>query len=856
MKQWIAAVLAAMMILGNFGEVYAAPEETLAAVVSEEAITEAANALEEVDSLEEADDSEEVPDSEEADDSAEQRDNVQPEEPFSAALIERPTGLLPMEERTVEPEEISPESIYDSSNSYESRIYRSAVYANKWDKYSTNYYYNQLSEAGKKVWDDMDAICREYLTTSCNAELIRCKDGTQQNSTKYVKTCALSADDLIEVMYLFRLSNPQYYFLNTNSYGATDGFYTIFAFGIYKAFANGTNRASATAQVEDQIQKWERDSDLESCSTPEAKVIEIHNLICDKVTYNHEVVNQGLTKDVEEIWFTQSCYSVLAMNTTVCAGYAQAFQLMCNGQGIDAISVTSSDHQWNKVRLNDSWYNVDVTWDDDDFEHYPYPIIYYYLERSDTVFHQDPSHWEEMYLTAYLPPCTLDSNATYDAPGTLPVISGETATPDIIITSGGGFYSVYFSCSTPNATIYYTQNGETPSVAATKSTRYRMPLWITDLNAFKEKVRTKQVQAVAVSNARWDSAVSSPDTLYNVSYVMNGGTNHGDNPVAYSGLATAFALKNPTRSGYAFGGWYTDSSFTRRITSISAGSKGNLTLYAKWTLLPSPTMKFASPSLTKTYEQNATFTNKLTANTDGKITYKSGNTKVATVDKNSGKVTIKGVGTTNITATAAVTSKFQGKSLSYTLTVKKNSKPTMKFASATVTKYPSGKTQTFTNKLTENTDGKITYKSGNTAIATVNSSGKVTIKKNAMGKVKITATAPATANCSKRTVSYTLQVIPKATTLSKVTNPSGKKLKATWKKIGSITGYQVQYSTDKNFKKGVTTKTVSDGKTTSETYGKLKKNKTYYVRVRTYKQKDKTKHYSQWSNVKSIKIKK
>ncbi len=97
---------------------------------------------------------------------------------------------------------------------------------------------------------------------------------------------------------------------------------------------------------------------------------------------------------------------------TVCAGYSQAFEMMCNGSGIDAVAVTSYYHEWNKVRLNDSWYNVDCTWDDADGT-----IYYGYFERSDNyydtvnyssyVFHAEEDIWE-----GYLPACTIDSGAT------------------------------------------------------------------------------------------------------------------------------------------------------------------------------------------------------------------------------------------------------------------------------------------------------------------------------------------------------------------------------------------------------------------------------------------------------------
>ncbi len=64
---------------------------------------------------------------------------------------------------------------------------------------------------------------------------------------------------------------------------------------------------------------------------------------------------------------------------------------------------------------------------------------------------------------------------------------------------------------------------------------------------------------------------------YWVNYKLNGGKNHKSNPTSYYGRTVT--LKDPTRSGYAFQGWYTDSNYLTRIKSFS---KGNYTLYAKW----------------------------------------------------------------------------------------------------------------------------------------------------------------------------------------------------------------------------------------------------------------------------------
>ena len=71
-----------------------------------------------------------------------------------------------------------------------------------------------------------------------------------------------------------------------------------------------------------------------------------------------------------------------------------------------------------------------------------------------------------------------------------------------------------------------------------------------------------------------------------------------------------------------------------------------------------------------------------------------------------------------------------------------------------------------------------------------------------------------------------------------------------WKKKSSITGYQIQYSTNSKFKKGNKSIKIKSAKTVSKKITKLKVAKKYYVRIRTYKGKK----YSKWSKVKSIKI--
>ena len=100
-----------------------------------------------------------------------------------------------------------------------------------------------------------------------------------------------------------------------------------------------------------------------------------------------------------------------------------------------------------------------------------------------------------------------------------------------------------------------------------------------------------------------------------------------------------------------------------------------------------------------------------------------------------------------------------------------------------------------------------------------------------------------------------ITVVPKPVKLVSAKNVRGRKVKAVWKKGSMITGYELQYSLKKNFR-GAKTKTIKKAKVTKLTIKKLKKKKTYYFRIRTYKKIGKTMYRSSWSNKKVVKIKK
>lgn len=71
-------------------------------------------------------------------------------------------------------------------------------------------------------------------------------------------------------------------------------------------------------------------------------------------------------------------------------------------------------------------------------------------------------------------------------------------------------------------------------------------------------------------------------TKYTIKYDLDGGENHSDNPSFYYNTSDTMILKDPSKTGYTFDGWYKNKAMTQKITSIPKGSEGNLKLYAKW----------------------------------------------------------------------------------------------------------------------------------------------------------------------------------------------------------------------------------------------------------------------------------
>ena len=167
-----------------------------------------------------------------------------------------------------------------------------------------------------------------------------------------------------------------------------------------------------------------------------------------------------------------------------------------------------------------------------------------------------------------------------------------------------------------------------------------------------------------------------------------------------------------------------------------------------------------------------------------------------------------------------------------------------------ITKVTKSSKQSFTLKVTQKGNGTLSFKSSNPAV-TVDSSGKVTVAKDFVGKVTITIWADATKDYQAAQKQITLCINPAPVKITRAVSQK-QKLVVKWKRNAKVTGYQIQYAMDKKFKSSPRTAKIKKNKTISFKSPKLKKGRTYYVRVRTYKNGC----YSAWSKRKAVKIQK
>lgn len=148
---------------------------------------------------------------------------------------------------------------------------------------------------------------------------------------------------------------------------------------------------------------------INECITDDMTVLEkekaIHDYICTHMDYDRYVLN-AVSSPLEN---SDNPYGMLVDGYGTCTGYASTFKLFMDCLGIECIIVYGyafdydTDHAWNKVKIGVTWYNVDITWDDqtkdeiapDNTEQTPWTPCYTYFNCSDEKLLEDDHIWDQ-----------------------------------------------------------------------------------------------------------------------------------------------------------------------------------------------------------------------------------------------------------------------------------------------------------------------------------------------------------------------------------------------------------------------------------------------------------------------------
>lgn len=335
-----------------------------------------------------------------------------------------------------------------------------------------------------------------------------------------------------------------------------------------------------------------------------------------------------------------------------------------------------------------------------------------------------------------------------------------------------------------------------------------------------------------------------------ITYHLNDGTNDSKNPDVYTG-ETDIILYEPSKPGYTFGGWYTDSGFGTKTSQINAGTKGDIELYAKWELIKTDISKATIAAIDSQTYTGSPITPDITVRDNGNILKKGTDYTVAYNNhKNPGTATVTITGTGNYTGTQQATFKIE-------VQTNKVSRFRQSKKSATSINLSWSKTSGATGyEIYRRSYKSDTYKRIKTI--TKNNTTSYTDRNLSPGRMfQYKIRAYRTVN-GKKYYSGWSGVINANTTISRpVISKAGsskkKQVSLTWKKINGVTGYEIYRATktNGNYQKMATvrasrTKYVDNNATS---------NKTYYYKIRSFKTMKDQKIYSSYSKAEKVKVK-
>ena len=239
------------------------------------------------------------------------------------------------------------------------------------------------SEAGLYIPDNM---VTKYASLGYDDRMRDAYDSVVETISNFKDSShmplTISESDYVRVLETVRCEQLMLFYLSNRTLGEFDNFthsYTVdFSYKVSVDEANEMLRQTEQAGLEIISQLDENMSDYE------------------KLKYFHDYLVLNVTSSVSGD-YVDSVYGALVEKKALCEGYAKAFSYLCNLSGIENMIVTGYtgvDHMWNMVKLEGSWYHIDIGWDQPSEairEQYPDLILYQYFLADDAVMENNRS---------------------------------------------------------------------------------------------------------------------------------------------------------------------------------------------------------------------------------------------------------------------------------------------------------------------------------------------------------------------------------------------------------------------------------------------------------------------------------
>ena len=287
-----------------------------------------------------------------------------------------------------------------SQSSSQAESQSSAVLAKKREAVQTSYGFDSLSD---ELLEELYYLIDEYSHNLLSVEFKI--DGIY------------SDEDIHETLVAYKNDHPEKFWLKT-SYSF---YYEDNSTCVYLFFNKSRDEIDkAKEEFNETVEE------IVSNAPKNASDFEVEKYVYDYLVDNCEY-DYTAAESEEMIANENDAYGALVDRKAVCEGYARAFQLLCNRLGLDCVNITGESdgngHQWNSVKVENSWYYVDVTWGDSDGEAEYVEYDYFnltteQLEKTheiDITFNElsDGEYNEKCSYNVFVPECTSEEYNYY-----------------------------------------------------------------------------------------------------------------------------------------------------------------------------------------------------------------------------------------------------------------------------------------------------------------------------------------------------------------------------------------------------------------------------------------------------------